>query len=180
MSAYDLGETCTTSENDSQAAAGLIYECSFDGDAEASGPEGNAFTSLAGTAVVRQEAGCTGDSCWFSIDRLELEAAGFAEGDYIGREMRASLAYPGFGLVENGSDEGTIAQRMFGLEVTMFGQTPAISSREFAFKIGNSDSAVFKVAGDQFQIIDAYFAWEEHDLTISSDIARCTCVNCPP
>jgi hypothetical protein len=176
--AYDLEQACTTSLNEPQAASALILECDIDGDIEVDGPEGNAFTTFEGTVILRKENSCTDDSCWFSIDSLEIDADAFADSGYIGRDMHASLAYPGVGTFDSNTDEGVIAWSMLGLEVTMEGLTPTSSLQSYGFKIGNSDAAIFELAGQQFEIVDAYFAWEDHDLFITSDVASCTCVNC--
>ncbi|WP_146155205.1 hypothetical protein [Enhygromyxa salina] len=136
-------------------------ECDLDGDVEVDGPEGNAFTTFEGTVTVSRESSCTSGSCWFSIDSLEIDVDAFSDSGYIGRDMQASLAYHGFGQVDSSTDEGTIAIGMFGLDVTMDGATPSLSLQSYAFSLGNSDSAVFEVSTSEFQIVDAYFAWED-------------------
>lgn len=175
---YDLEESCSTSLNQPQQASALILECDIEGDIEIDGTEGNEFTTFEGTVIVRKESPCTDDSCWFSIDGFEIDADSFADSGYIARDMHASLAYQGFGSFDSNSDEGVIAWGMFGLEVSMEAATPSLSLQPFAFRIGNSDAAIFELSGQQFQIIDAYFAWDDHDLVITSDVANCTCVNC--
>lgn len=127
---------------------------------------------------MRRESPCTTDYCWFSIESLEIDAASYSANGYLGRDMHASLAYQGFGLFDDSTDEGAIAQRMFALDVTMDGDTPSTSLQSYAFTMANSDSATFEISSSQFQIVDAYFAWDDYDLVITTDLANCSCINC--
>lgn len=174
----DLEETCSTSENEPQAVTGMMLQCDLEGDVEISGPEGNDFTTLEGTAIIRRESSCTTAPCWFSIESLELDANAFSSTGYIGLDMHASLAYEGFGLFDDRTGDGTIAPRMFGLDVTLQGKTPLTTFQNYAFRMGNSDPAAFEISSTQFGIIDAYFAWEDHDLVITTDVTSCSCINC--
>jgi hypothetical protein len=118
------------------------------------------------------------DRCWFGIEELELDADGFSSNGYAGLAIHASLAYEGFGLFAASTNDATIAPRMLGLDVTLLGKTPATSFQSYAFRMGNSDSAVFVTSSSQFQIVDAYFAWDDHDLVITTALADCACINC--
>lgn len=175
---YDLEETCSTSENEPQAATGMMLECALDGKIELSGPRGSDFTTFHGTATVRRERSCTTDSCWFGIESLDLDASDLSSHGYIGLDMHASLAYEGFGLFAARTNDGTIAPRMLGLDVTLQGKTPSTSFQSYAFRMGNSDPAIFVTSPGQFQIVDAYFAWQDHELVITSALGDCTCTNC--
>lgn len=176
--AFDLEEECSTSLNEPLTTSPLILECEIDGEVEVDGPQGYASTPLEGTVTLRRENPCTSGSCWFSIDSLEAEADPFSGSGYIGLDMEASLAYRGFGLLDSSSDEGTIATGMFSLDVTMEGATPTTSLQVYSFRMANSDSAVFEISTAGFEIIDAYFAWPEHDVLITSDLGDCVCLNC--
>jgi hypothetical protein len=175
---YDLETTCSTSENQPQASMGMILECHLDGEVELMGPRGSDFTTFEGTAVVHRERSCTTESCWFGIEGLELDADGFSSEGYAGLAIHASLAYEGFGLFAAGTHDATIAPRMFGLDVTLRGKTPATSSQRYAFRMGNSDPAVFVTSQDQLQIVDASFAWDDHALVLTTALADCSCTNC--
>ncbi|MFV8750322.1 hypothetical protein ACNOYE_07210 [Nannocystaceae bacterium ST9] len=176
---FDLEQACVTSENEPQEAGSFfILECDLEGEAEVSGIAGNDFTELEGSVVLRRENGCTTPSCWFSIDSLEFIGAPFSSGGYASDDMRASLAFDGFGLVDASTDEGSIAQRMFALDVVMDGDLPMESEQSYGFRMGNSDSAIFEVSTSQFQIVDAYFEWDDHAVVITTDLANCTCLNC--
>lgn len=174
----DLEETCSTSENEPQAIAGMMLECNLEGDVEISGPQGNDFTTLEGTAIVHRESSCTTDSCWFRIMSLELDADDFSGSGYVGLDMHASLAYEGFGMFDEGTDDGTIAPRMLGLDVTIQGKRPSTTFVNYAFRMANSDPVIFETSSSQLEIVDAYFAWDDHDLVITTDVASCTCLNC--
>ncbi|PRQ02915.1 hypothetical protein ENSA5_18530 [Enhygromyxa salina] len=175
---YDLEQTCSTSLNEPLVPSPLILGCDIDGDIEIDGLAGNDFTTFEGTVVLSRQSPCTSGSCWFSIDSLEIEADSFSDSGYVGRGMEASLAHHGFGQLDSSTDEGEIAVAMFGLDVTLDGETPTQSSQIYSFEMGNSDSAIFEVSSSQFEIVDAYFEWDDYDLTITSDLATCTCLNC--
>ena len=175
---FDTEESCSDSLNEAQAQSGMMLQCQLNGDAELTGPQGNAFSTLAGTVILRRQTQCTTADCWFSIESLELNAPNFSQSGYVGRNIHASLAYPGFGLFDLTSSDGMIAPLMFGLDVTLWGDTPSTTGHDYAFAIGNTDSAVFEVRSNAFQIVDAYFAWANHSLVITTDLASCTCINC--
>jgi hypothetical protein len=175
---YDLEQTCSTSENEPQTATGMMLECKLDGAVEISGPQGNDFTTLEGTAIVHRESSCTTESCWFHITSLELDADDFSSGGYIGLDMHATLAYEGFGMFDESTGDGTIAPRMLGLDVTMQGKEPSTSFVSYAFRMANSDPVFLETTSSQLEIVDAYFAWKDHDLVITTDLASCTCLNC--
>jgi hypothetical protein len=156
----------------------MKLQCQLNGDAELTTLQGNAFSTLSGTVIVRRQSQCTTGDCWFSIESLALNAPNFSQSGYVGRNIHASLAYPGFGLFDATSNDGMIAPLMFGLDVTLWGDTPSTTGHDYAFSIGNSDSAVFDVSSNAFQIVDAYFAWPDHRLVITTDLASCTCINC--
>lgn len=176
--AVDLEESCSTSFNPSSQQDGMMLQCSLDGDITLDGPQGTAVSTFTGTAVVRYESACSTSPCWFSIESLELDAARFSQSGYVGHDVHASLAYVGFGIFDDSTGDGTIAQRMFGLDVAMVGDTPSSSPGNYAFSMGNSDAAAFEISSSQFQIVDAYFAWQDYDLVLTSDPATCTCLNC--
>lgn len=175
----DLDSVCSTSENEPLETGELILECDLDGDIEVDGPEGNDFTTFEGTVTLRSESPCTTGSCWFSIDNLEIDADSFSSNGYLARAIHGSLAYQGFGTLDSSTNEGALATGMFGLDVALSGRvSPSAPIQEYEFRIANSTDALFEITGSTFEIIDAYFAWSDHEVVITSDVASCICMNC--
>jgi len=173
-----LEQTCEESHNEPMSAVAHLWVCnSLTGDIELDGPEGYAATTFEGSMTLWRGF-CEEDPCWFRVESIELEAPTFGQSGYYGRDMNASLAYMGVGPYVDG-DEGSIARGMFGLDVEVYGKTPSTSWTQYAFPMANSDTAVFAVpANGQIQIVDAYFAWDDHEVTITSEVASCYCATC--
>jgi hypothetical protein len=126
---------------------------------------------------LRRQSPCATDTCWFSIDSIEIDADSFSGSGYIGRDMHGSMAYQGFGSFDSTTYEGMLAEGMFGIDVSMEGLTPSTSFQNYDFRMANSGDAVFDLSSG-FQILDAHFAWDDHELTITSDPGNCVCINC--
>jgi hypothetical protein len=175
--AFDLEEECSTSLNEPFTSTPLILSCVLDGEVESDGLEGYAYTQLEGTAIVRRESPCTSGSCWFSIDSLEIEADSFSDSGYLGRDIQASLAFQSFGLLDSSTDEGTISPGMFGLDVTLDGDTPTTSLQGYSFRMANTVSSVFEVSTGGFEIHHAAFDWPDQYVFFTA-FGDCTCINC--
>jgi MYXO-CTERM domain-containing protein len=169
--------SCEASFNEPPETAATQWSYGLTGTVTYDGTEGTDSTPLTGTVVLRR-GDCVSDPCWFSIESLELEADNFSSGGYVGRDMQASLAWQGFGAYDSTTNTGEIGKLMFGLDVTLDGQTPSEPLRSYAFTMTNDTAnAVFTLREGFFRIESAIFGWNDHELEISTNLASCTPVS---
>lgn len=183
---YETDATCETSPNEPSAVTWEDWSCpEILGEVEIGGTLGTEWAPVTGSATLRRGICSTAEPCWFAIERLELEATSPSRPEHGDVHTTASLAYQGFGRYDDATDVGTIATGMLGLDVTMTdGERPELPTRTaappaFSFAIANSDTALVDLGDGTLQIVDAWFAWDELEVTLTTDVARCSCTSCP-
>jgi hypothetical protein len=179
---YDTEQTCETGLNEPSEAVWEDWVCPLvDGEVAVSGVDGGETASLRGNVAFRRGV-CASGPCWIELGRLDLETLPSKRPGMLGDPLHASLAYPAFG--PTAAAEGTLAVGMLGLHVMVGADTRVTGSAARApitstvFTMANSSPVRLEVVGNEIDIAEAWFAWDEHDVTIAIRGASCYCSSC--
>lgn len=133
-------------------------------------------SSLVRGTVTYSRGECPSESsCWFQVDELALSSLPVSS--FLGELSSGSfeLAYPTFGSYDTATDEGTSAEKMMGLDVSMKAKPSAAQEYEnYDFRLKNTKSADIDVGKGFIEFDDVVFEWATgHKIILDATSTGC-------
>ena len=155
------------------------WRCDISGlttlESSASPPQTSSSLVRGTVTYSRGECPGGGSSCWFQVDELALSS--LPASTFLG-ELRSGsfeLAYPMFGSYDTATDDGTSAEKMMGLDVSMEAKPSASPDyADYDFRLKNTQSADIEVGTGFIEFDDVVFEWATgHKIILDATSTGC-------